>query len=45
MTTAEATELMLRYLEGEAGEGDVIRLQAALSSSPELVAVCAEISR
>ena len=45
MTQHEATELMLRYLEGHAGEAEVARLQAALRASPELVAMCAEISR
>ena len=45
MTTNEATELMLRYLEGHADEVEVARLQAALRTSPELVAMCAEISR
>ena len=45
MTTTEATELMLRYLEGDADEAEVARLQDALAASPELVAGCAEVSR
>lgn len=45
MTKMEATELMLRYLEGQAGEADVARLQSALRTSPELVASCAEVAR
>jgi ferric-dicitrate binding protein FerR (iron transport regulator) len=36
---------MLRYLEGEASEAEVARLQEALAAAPELVAVCAEVSR
>ena len=45
MTPTEATELMLRYLEGDADAGEVARLQEALAASPELVAVCADVSR
>lgn len=45
MSTHEAAELMLRYLEGDADAAEVARLEAALRASPELVATCADVSR